>query len=196
MDHDQRFKTLIQVFFTEFLQLFFAAWAARLRQRDGGLARQGGVPRPAGRAATQCSTWSARWRRVKRCPAERPEPEQFLALVHIEIESPDKAAPLRPRMFRSYVHWRGNTACRFCRSRLYLKVGLDGLGVDVYEEHFWELRPVRFEFLYVGLPGLDAVQYVQGDNWLGVALAALMRIPKDRIAWLGAEALRRLQRRL
>src|SRR5262249_48274923 len=53
---------------------------------------------------------------------------------------------------------------------------LDGISVDVYEEHFWELRPVRFEYLYVGLPGLDAVQYVQGDNWLGVALAALMRL--------------------
>jgi hypothetical protein len=34
---------------------------------------------------------------------------------------------------------------------------------------------------------------VQGDNWLGVALAALMRIPKERAAWLGAEALRRIQ---
>jgi flagellar biosynthesis/type III secretory pathway protein FliH len=34
---------------------------------------------------------------------------------------------------------------------------------------------------------------VQGENWLGVALAALMKIPKERVAWLGAEALRRIQ---
>jgi len=34
---------------------------------------------------------------------------------------------------------------------------------------------------------------VQGDNWLGVALSALMRIPPERAAWLGAEALRRIQ---
>ncbi len=34
---------------------------------------------------------------------------------------------------------------------------------------------------------------MQGDNWLGVALAVLMRIPRDRMAWLGAEALRRIQ---
>jgi hypothetical protein len=33
---------------------------------------------------------------------------------------------------------------------------------------------------------------VQGDNWLGVALSALMRIPRKRMAWLGAEALRRI----
>ena len=29
MDHDQRFKVLIQEFFVEFLLLFFAAWAER-----------------------------------------------------------------------------------------------------------------------------------------------------------------------
>jgi hypothetical protein len=44
----------------------------------------------------------------------------------------------------------------------------------------------------VGLPALDAEQYVNGDNWLGVALAALMRISPERRAWLKAEALRRL----
>jgi hypothetical protein len=76
---------------------------------------------------------------------------------------------------------------------VFLRVGLEGIAVDVYEEHFWELRPLRFEYLYVGLPALDAVEYVQGTNWLGVALAALMKIPKDRAAWLGAEALRRIQ---
>jgi hypothetical protein len=76
---------------------------------------------------------------------------------------------------------------------LYLRVGLDGIGIDIYEEHFWELRPIRFEYLYVGLPALDAIEYLQGDNWLGVALAALMRIAKDQVAALGAEALRRIQ---
>ena len=55
-----------------------------------------------------------------------------------------------------------------------------------------EMEIVQFRFLYVGLPGLDAVQYLEGDNWLGVALSALMRIPKEKIAWLGAEALRRV----
>jgi len=40
---------------------------------------------------------------------------------------------------------------------------------------------------------LDAIEYLQGDNWLGVALAALMRIAKDQVAPLGAEALRRIQ---
>lgn len=54
------------------------------------------------------------------------------------------------------------------------------------------MRVVQFQYLYVGLPHLDALQYVRGDNWLGVALAALMRILPERVAWLGAEALRRI----
>ena len=43
-----------------------------------------------------------------------------------------------------------------------------------------------------GLPALEAVDYVSRDNWLGVALAALMRIPKERKAWLRTEAERRI----
>ena len=49
-----------------------------------------------------------------------------------------------------------------------------------------------FRYLYVGLPGLNADDYRHGDNWLGVALSALMRCPKDRIVEWGAEAMRRI----
>jgi len=30
MDHDQRFKHMLREFFREFMELFFAVWAARL----------------------------------------------------------------------------------------------------------------------------------------------------------------------
>jgi hypothetical protein len=96
-------------------------------------------------------------------------------------------------MFEAYAALRRRYQLPVLPIGLFLRVGLDGIGVDAYEEYFWELRPVRFEYLYVGLPALDALEYVQGESWLGVALAALMRIPPDRVAWLGAESLRRLQ---
>lgn len=47
--------------------------------------------------------------------------------------------------------------------------------------------------MYVGLPGLRAEDYVTGDNWLGVALSALMAMPPERAGELGLEALRRLK---
>src|SRR5207244_1723635 len=96
-------------------------------------------------------------------------------------------------MFDAYVRLRRAHRLPVLPIGVFLRVGLDGIGTDAYEEHFWELRPVRFEYLYVGLPALDAIEYVQGDNWLGVALAALMKIPKDQIAALGIEALHRIQ---
>jgi hypothetical protein len=51
---------------------------------------------------------------------------------------------------------------------------------------------LRFQYLYVGLPALDAERYVAGDNWLGVALSVLMRARRERKAWLRGEALRRI----
>ena len=75
---------------------------------------------------------------------------------------------------------------------LYLRVGLDGIGWDVYEEKYWDHRLVSFTYAYVGLPGLDGEQYVAGEHLLGVALTALMRVPPARRAEVHAEALRRL----
>jgi hypothetical protein len=75
---------------------------------------------------------------------------------------------------------------------LFLRVGLDGLGWDAYEERFWEHRLLRFEYAYVGLPGLDGEAYVSGDHLLGVALSALMRVLAERRAELHAEALKRI----
>jgi hypothetical protein len=31
---------------------------------------------------------------------------------------------------------------------IYLNVGLDGIGNDVYEETFWRLRTVHFEYRF------------------------------------------------
>jgi hypothetical protein len=193
MDHDQRFKTLIQTFFEDFLALFFHEWAARLDASAVQWLDKEVFPDPP-EGPRRVLDLVGKLPTRQAAAGQRPgEAEQWLALVHIEIESPDKATPLRPRMFDAYVDLRRRHRLPVLPIGVYLRVGLNGIGIDVYEEHFWELQPVRFQYLYVGLPALDAVEYVQGDNWLGVALAALMRIPRDRVAWLGAEALRRLQ---
>lgn len=112
--------------------------------------------------------------------------------MHIEIESRDQTTRLKPRLPVYYVHLRQLHELPVLPIVLYLKVGLDGIGIDAYEEVVGELSVLRFQYLYVGLPGLSAVEYVEGSNWLGVALSALMRISREQVVWLGAEALRRL----
>ena len=85
---------------------------------------------------------------------------------------------------------------------LYLGVALEGLGVDIYREDYspppadgqeplsWQV--LQFRFNYIGLPGLDALEHLQQDNLLALALVGLMRIPPGRKAWIKAEALRKI----
>ncbi len=101
-------------------------------------------------------------------------------------------APLRPRMLSYYEQLRRRHGLPVLPIALYLRVGLDGIGWDVYEEKYWDHRLVAFEYAYVGLPGLDGEQYVAGEHLFGVALTALMRVPSARRAEVHAEALRRL----
>jgi len=190
-DHDQRFKTLIQEFFEDFMRLFFARWAERLDCSAPEWLPQEVFPDPP-EGPRRVMDLVARLPAREPIPGARPADDTWLALVHIEIESPDKAAPLRGRMHRYHVALRDRYGLPVLPIGVFLRVGLDGIGIDTRLETFWELEVVRFQYLYVGLPGLDGLQYVRGDNWLGVALAALMRIPRERVAWLGAEALRRL----
>jgi hypothetical protein len=192
-DHDQRFKSLLKEFFAEFFRLFFATWAvhfdfAQIEWWDKEVFPEA----PQGKRRLLDLVAKLATRQVVKAQGA-DQKDSWIALVHVEIEHADTVAPLRPRMFRYYDHLRERHGLPVLPIGLYLRVGLEGVGVDVYEEHFWDLRPVRFEYLYVGLPALDAIEYLQGDNWLGVALSALMRIPKDRVAWLGAEALRRIK---
>ena len=101
-------------------------------------------------------------------------------------------APLRGRVFDYYKQLQQRHDLPVLPIGLYLHVGLDGIGWDVYEEWFWEHRVVHFEYAYIGLPALNALDYLDGPNLLGVALSALMRIPEERRAQLKAQALQRL----
>ena len=191
-DHDQRLKTLIQELFEEFLFLFFDVWAARFKCDQIEWLTQEVFPDPPV-GSRHLLDLVAKLATREPVPGQRHgEAEQWLALVHLEIESPDRAKPVRHRMFEPYSFLRGKYRMPVLPIALFLQVGLEGIGVDIYEEFFWEFRAVHFEYLYVGLPALDAIEYVEGENLLGVALAALMKIPKGRAAWLGAEALRRI----
>jgi Domain of unknown function (DUF4351) len=108
------------------------------------------------------------------------------------VESRESAHAFRPRMFEYYVQLRRDSQLPVLPIGLFLRVGLDGVGWDAYEEHFWEHRLLRFEYAYVGLPALAAEQYVSGESLLGVALSSLMRVSTERRAEIHAEALKRI----
>jgi hypothetical protein len=188
MDHDQRFKTLIREFFADFLRLFFAVWAERFDLNRVEWLDKEVLPNPPEGSRHLLDL-------VAKLHAKQPvgeKNENLLALVHIEIEAPDRTTELKPRLPSYYVHLRDEHQLSVLPIVIYLKVKYDGIGVDVYAEKFWELEVLKFSYLYVGLPGLNGLEYLKGDNYLGVALSALMRIPPEKIAQLGAEAYRRI----
>ena len=186
-DHDQRFKAILREFFADFLKLFFKNWAERLDLSSVEWLEQELMPDPPeGERHVVDLVAKVRTREAV------GEAEAWLALVHVEIESPDRMTLLKPRLPRYYAFLRERHGLPVLPIVVYLKVGLDGVGTDTVVEKVWELVVNTFQYLYVGLPGLEAEPYLRGDSWLGVALSALMKLPKDKAAEYGAEALRRL----
>jgi hypothetical protein len=184
-EHDRRFKVLLQEFLPDFLRLFFPERAELFDlEQVEWLDKELFIDPPQGDVLLLDL--------VARLRLRSAESEAALALVHIEVESRDAVATMPRRMFDYYVPLRRNHDCPVLPIAVYLRVGRDGIGVDSYTEEFGGLSVLRFQYLYVGLPALEAERYVGGDNWLGVALAALMRVAPARKVWLRAEALRRV----
>jgi len=182
---------LLKEFFEAFFLCFFPAWAARFEFIDiDWLDKEIFLAPPQGEKRQLDLV--ARLRLRPGAPPPRTGVTDLVALVHVELESRASTLAFRPRMFEYYVQLRRDTGLPVLPIALFLRVGLDGIGWDAYEEHFWEQRIVRFEYAYVGLPALDGEQYATGENLLGVALSALMRLPVDRRAELYAEGLKRI----
>ncbi len=191
-DHDQRFKTLLREFFGQFFELFFPDWARQFDFSQVEWLDKEVFPDPPAGLRRSLDL-------VAKLPVKETQPDavqevglEWLALVHVEVESADTVAPLRRRMYQYYNHLRGRHDLPVLPVAVYLNVGLKGVGRDRYEEHFGSLEVVRFNYLYVGLPKLSAVEYVESPQPLGVALAALMKTPRRRRPGLKAEALQRL----
>jgi hypothetical protein len=184
MDHDPRFKTLIREFFADFLNLFFAEWAARFDlEHVEWLDKEVQADPPDD---------SLHILDLVAKVGVRDAVEAAVVLVHIEIESADRTTRIEPRLPDYYYRLRSTHQLPILPIVMYLKVGLDGVGVRTVEDSVLGFTVATINYLYVGLPGLDAVQYLEGQNYLGVALATLMKIPKERYSWLGAEAAQRV----
>jgi hypothetical protein len=192
-DHDQRLKVLLKEFFEAFFHCFFPDWAERFEFVDiDWLDKELFLAPPQGETR-QLDLVARLWLRPG-APPPREGMNDLVALVHVEVESRDSVVFFRPRMFDYYVHLRRDTGLPVLPIALFLRVGLKGIGWDTYEEFFWDYRIIRFEYAYVGLPAVVGEPYATGENLLGVALSALMRIPSERRAELYAEGLKRIAR--
>src|SRR4051812_47154837 len=118
-DHDQRFKALIREFFADFLHLFFADWARRFDLSNVEWLDTELLPDPPEGSRHRLDL-VAKLRTLE--PAEADSAE-WLALVHIEVESPDRTTALKPRLPAYYLHLSERYGLPVLPIVLYLKVG-------------------------------------------------------------------------
>jgi hypothetical protein len=190
-DHDQRLKVLLKEFFEQFFQCFFPLWADRFDFSEIiWLDKELFLAPPQGEKRRLDLV--ARLRIRPGAPPPQPGLTELVALVHVEVESRDSVQQFRPRMFEYYTFLRRVSSLPVLPIGLYLRVGLEGVGWDAYEEYFWEHRLLRFEHACVGLPALKAEEYSTGERILGVALSALMQTSPERRVELYAESLKRI----
>src|SRR5438270_316515 len=108
--------------------------ASRRKQAEKG---RRAIKRGSDRSSLSCADLDPR------LPTRQPVPgtraEQWLALIHVEIESADTVQPLRARMHDYYGQLRRH-GLPVLPVALYLRVGLEGIGVDVYIERFWDFE--------------------------------------------------------
>ncbi len=192
MEHDQRFKVLLQEFLREFLALFFPDLLPHLDLARVTWLQQEHFPSaPEGMLRT--IDLLAQIPMLPSAASLGPEYCTFEAiLMHIEIESADSVEPFRKRMYDYFHFLTHKHGLSVFPIAIYLRVGLEGRGKDVYEVRIWNRTPLRFEYDYVGLPGLEGPTYLALDNPLAMAWSALMRWPRERRAEAAVEALDRI----
>ncbi len=200
MGHDQRLKTLIKEFLREFFQLFFPEWGAVFDFRRIVWLEQELFPDPPD-GSRRVADLVAQLPTVVpiRTSAETVE-RHFIALIHLELEANDSIAVLRRRMHRYYSGFRDKHNRPVLPIAVYVNVGLDGVGTEVFSERFEtesgqpSLETLTFRYMYVGLPALAAEKYVECGNPLGAAFSSLMRTPRGQLVAMKAKALREIAR--
>lgn len=165
MPHDQLFKELLQTFFREFMELFYADVAARLDfSRVTFIDKELFTDLPDG-SQREADL-------VAQVYTLDGEPEIILA--HIEVEARRKnSMPLR--MFEYYMMLRLRHRIPTFPIVVYLSPGAGGLTAETHEDRVFDHLVNLFTYQAVGLPDLQADDYHGDTNLLGAALSALMR---------------------
>ncbi len=187
MGHDERFKLLLREFLREFVELFFSDLVGLLDFTAAVWLQQELITDP---PEGEKRTLDLLVNVPLLLGADDATPQTVL--IHIEVESDDTVQPFRRRMYAYYHHLTHVLNLNVLPVAIYLRVGLQGRGRDVYQIEVLGRTPLHFEYDYVGLPALPGADYVARGNLLGQALSALMNWPRQQRARAAVEALERI----
>jgi len=184
IDHDQRFKQVLEAFFADFLRLFAPATAARLDLSTVTFrSPEVFTDIPQGERRTADIVAEAR--------TLQGDPE--LVLLHAEIQR-QRRRDFAYRMWQYYILLRQRENLPVIPIALVFYPGRDGITREEYRESVFGETIVTFRYLQISLPRLSAQDYVQHPVVLGAGLASVMDLPRARAAQiqLHLAALRRV----
>ena len=200
-DHDQRLKILLKEFLSDFFHLFFPDWAEVLDFRKVTWLEQEVFPDPPdGRRRAADLVAQVQTKVPFRTSGSAPS-RHFVTLIHIELEANKSVVAMRQRMHDYYDGLRKKHRQPVLPIAVFVNVGLDGVGTDVFSEQIAtesgspKLETLSFQYLYVGLPALEASRYVESEYVLAAGLSSLMKTPAGELVAMEAKALRQIARR-
>ena len=169
MAHDQLFKDLLGAFLPDFMQLFYPDVSNRLNWSQ--------VTFPSVEVFTDVPEGSVhRADTIAIVPTFDGEPE--LVLIHVETQSVRRSEVLF-RMFEYYVLLRLRYKLRVFPIVLYIVPGTGGITHETYVESLFGSDILTFTYAAVGVPDLNADDYLYRDNPLASALTALMKASRE-----------------
>jgi hypothetical protein len=169
MSHDQLFKDLLRAFFQEFMELFFPDVAARLDfARITFLDKELFTDLPEGEQRDADL--------VAEAYTVDGEPE--LILTHIEVQAWRRGTfPARMHTYYMMLYLRHRVPV--LPIAIFLSPGAGGLTEEHHYERVFDRQVVHFTYSAVGLPDMEADDYLTSDSPLACALSALMRVSKS-----------------
>jgi len=167
VDHDQRFKVLLTEFLSEFFELFLPRWHRLFDFSQVEFLTNEAFVDPTKGEKVEMDL-------VAKLRLLNGEPDR-LAIIHIEIESPETMVPIGKRLADFYFLLRKRYNCNVLPVVLFLFVGGEGIGVNLYSEELDNFEILTFRYPYIGLPALDSTEYRDQSSLLGSALSVLMK---------------------
>jgi len=164
IDHDGIFKELLHHLIEFFLKLFFPEEASRLDFSSMiFLEQEQFTDFPSGKHRFIDT--------LVKIKTLHDEPEELL--IHVEFQSKRESGfPLR--MFRYFCQLRLRRNIPIWPIILYMPKGSSGLGFEEYAETIFGEKFLPFRYWCIGLPELDAEEYLATKNPVAYGLAPLM----------------------
>ena len=179
--HDQLSKSLIKIFFADFLRLVAPESASRLRAEEATFLDK--------EAFTDWPTGDRReMDLLATVPADQEEPP---LLVHVEIETEARSG-MGHRLWEYYMLLRLRHKLPILPILVNLRGGRSGIRREVLREGFEATATAVFRYRIFGLSGCRAEDWLSRSEPIAWAFAALMRPGSWSRARLKLECLRRI----